>query len=47
MFCFFGLHTRSLSAIALRRGTYVSICEKCARPLVKRENGKWSACEPV
>ena len=47
MLCFFGLHSRSLSAIALRRGATVSLCERCARPLVKRPDGRWTAAEPV
>jgi hypothetical protein len=45
--CFLGLHRRSLSAIALRQGIYVSICEHCARPLVKEPTGRWAAAEPL
>lgn len=47
LLCFFGVHRRSLAAIARREGGYVSLCEDCARPLVKQTNGKWSASEPL
>ena len=45
--CLFGLHQPSLSSITRRQGGYASLCESCARPLERRQNGRWVASEPL
>jgi hypothetical protein len=47
LLCFLNLHRRSLSAIANRRGGQISHCEHCARPMIKRADGRWTAAEPL
>lgn len=47
LLCFIGVHRRSLTAIAKRHGTYVSLCEGCGRPMIKNEAGKWIAAQPL
>ncbi|MDT9599948.1 hypothetical protein [Sphingosinicella rhizophila] len=42
-----GIHRRSVHAIARKQGVTVSICEHCARPMVKQEGGRWAAAEPL
>jgi hypothetical protein len=44
--CFLGLHRRSLSSVAKRGEVESSLCERCARPLIKR-NGHWVETEPL
>lgn len=45
--CLFGQHRPSLSSIARRQNVYVGLCERCARPLEKRPNGRWAASKPI
>ncbi len=45
--CLFGAHRPSLASVAKRRGGLVGLCERCARPLAKSEDGKWRAEEPL
>ncbi len=45
--CVIGLHQPSLSSITRRQGGYAGICEHCARPLERGQQGRWVASEPV
>ncbi|HEY0044981.1 MAG TPA: hypothetical protein VGB62_10585 [Allosphingosinicella sp.] len=45
--CLFGIHRPSLSSITRRPAGYAALCENCARPLERQENGKWVASEPL
>jgi hypothetical protein len=45
--CLFGVHRPSLGSISRRDGGYAALCESCARPLERQENGKWIASEPL
>jgi len=45
--CLFGRHAPSLSSIRRRGAGYAAICESCARPLERQEQGKWVASEPL
>ncbi len=50
LLCLFGVHHPSLASIAKRQGGpvgLVGLCEHCARPLAKKEDGKWRAEEPL
>jgi hypothetical protein len=46
LLCGLGWHQRSLSAILRRGDSYVSLCERCGLPMVKK-NGKWVPADPV
>jgi hypothetical protein len=46
LLCELGWHHRSLTAILRRGEAYVSLCERCGLPMVKK-NGKWVAADPV
>lgn len=45
--CLFGWHRPSLSSIRRKGSGYVSLCESCARPLERPEQGRWVASEPL
>jgi hypothetical protein len=45
--CSLGLHRRSLNAIVRRDERYVSLCERCGVPMVRQEDGRWTAADPV
>jgi hypothetical protein len=45
--CLLGIHRRSLTAIVKRESRYVSLCERCGHPMVKRDDGKWVLTEPL
>lgn len=45
--CLFGFHRVSASSMVARRGSYVGLCEACARPLERQANGEWVASEPL
>jgi hypothetical protein len=45
--CLLGIHRPSLSSIARKNGQYVALCEGCARPLERAQEGRWLATEPL
>lgn len=45
--CLFGFHNPSVTSISRRQGGYAALCEDCARPLERQENGRWIASEPL
>ena len=45
--CLFGVHRPSLNSIVRREAGYASLCESCARPLEREQNGRWVASEPL
>ena len=45
--CLLGNHHPSISAMSKRPIGYVTICERCARPLERQQNGRWAASPPM
>ncbi|MGE5722564.1 MAG: hypothetical protein ACM3YM_08890 [Sphingomonadales bacterium] len=45
--CLFGIHRPSVASMTRRHGRYAAICESCARPLERQENGRWVASEAL
>ena len=45
--CLFGMHRPSLASIIRRNRGYGGLCESCARPLERSENGRWVASSPL
>lgn len=45
--CLFGWHRPSLSSIRRKGHGYAALCEACARPLEREEQGRWAAAEPL
>lgn len=46
LLCALGWHRRSLGAILRRGDSYVSLCERCGVPMLKKD-GKWVPAEPL
>jgi hypothetical protein len=45
--CFLGIHRASLASIVRKNGEYLALCETCARPLERNQDGRWIAAEPL
>lgn len=45
--CLLGLHRPSIASIARRPGGYAALCEGCARPLERTQEGRWGASAPL
>ena len=45
--CFLGIHRASLASIVRKNGDYIALCETCARPLERNQDGRWIAAEPL
>lgn len=46
--CFFGFHKSSLASLTRKKtGGYSALCEVCACPLQREDDGPWRACEPL
>jgi len=45
--CLFGLHRPSMSSIMRKGGRYAGLCESCARPLEREDNGRWIASDAL
>jgi hypothetical protein len=45
--CLIGIHRPSLASIVRRNRGYGGLCESCARPLEREENGRWTASDAL
>jgi hypothetical protein len=45
--CLFGAHRPSPGSIVRRESGYAALCELCARPLERPQDGRWTASEPL
>jgi hypothetical protein len=45
--CLFGRHRPSLSSIRKSGSGFAALCDSCARPLERAQEGRWTASEPL
>lgn len=42
--CLIGLHGPMLNSIVRREDRYTALCDSCAMPIERSEQGRWAAC---